>query len=153
MLEINEIFITTTDTLIGIGSKINNENLNLIYKLKKRSTDKKIVIVIGSIDQLEKIEYIDKKTMKYINEFWPGPTTLIINNQAYRMPKQKALLELAKEEGPFYLTSANLSGEKVCETIEEAKNIFPLINKVYNFGNGTNVASAIIDVVTGKRLR
>lgn len=153
MLKINEIFITTTDTLIGIGSKLNNENLEIIYKLKKRPIDKKIVIVVASINQLKEIEYIDENAMRYIHEFWPGSTTLIINKQAYRMPNQKKLLKLIKEEGPFYLTSANLSGQKVCESIEEAKKIFPLINKVYNFGNGTNIASTIIDVDTGRKLR
>ncbi len=153
MLKKDEIFITTTDTLIGIGSKINKNNLNNIYKLKQRSFNKKIIIMVGSIEQLLKIEKVDEKAMKYVNEFWPGPTTLIINNNSYRMPNQKGLLKLTLKEGPFFLTSANISGQKNCETIEEAKKTFPSVNKVYNFGYGSNIASSIIDIASGRKLR
>lgn len=153
MLKKDEIFITTTDTLIGLGSKISDANLNKIYQLKKRPIEKKIVIFIASIEQLSEIEKLDDKSMEYINKYWPGPTTLIINNSAYRMPNNKNLLELILEEGPFFLTSANISGEENCKTIEEAKKIFPSINKVYNFGYGSNIASSIIDVATGRKLR
>ncbi|MGL5617587.1 MAG: Sua5/YciO/YrdC/YwlC family protein [Metamycoplasmataceae bacterium] len=153
MLKKDEIFITTTDTLIGIGSKINDKNLNKIYELKKRTIDKKIVIVIGSINQLKKLEKLDDNALKYINKYWPGPTTLIINGNAYRMPNNEELLSLIIEEGPFFLTSANISGEKDCKTLEEAKKMFPTINKVYNFGYGTNVASSIIDIANGRKLR
>lgn len=153
MLKDNEIFIATTDTLIGIGSKINDSNLKEIYKLKKRSKDKKIVIIVGSVDQLKKIEKIDSYTMEQIKKFWPGPVTLIINNNSYRMPNKEGLLELIINEGPFYLTSANISGEPNCKTIDEVQNLFPSINKVYNFGYGNNIASSIIDVKSGKKLR
>ncbi|MGL5590827.1 MAG: Sua5/YciO/YrdC/YwlC family protein [Metamycoplasmataceae bacterium] len=153
MFKKDEIFITTTDTLIGIGSKINDQNLKWIYELKKRPLNKKIVIAIGSIDQLKDLETLDENALKYIAKYWPGPTTLVINNNAYRMPNNSQLLELINKEGPFFLTSANISGEKNCETLEEAKKMFPTINKVYNFGYGTNVASSIIDVATGRKLR
>ncbi|MGL5205358.1 MAG: L-threonylcarbamoyladenylate synthase [Metamycoplasmataceae bacterium] len=153
MLKKDEIFITTTDTLIGIGSKINDQNLKRIYELKRRPIDKKIVIVVGSINQLEKLEKLDENSLRYINKYWPGSTTLIINNKAYRMPNNYQLLDLIKKEGPFFLTSANISGEKECQTLEEVKKMFPTINKVYNFGYGTNVASSIIDVATGRKLR
>ncbi|MGL6125387.1 MAG: L-threonylcarbamoyladenylate synthase [Metamycoplasmataceae bacterium] len=153
MLKKNELFITTTDTLIGIGAKINDDNLKKIYELKKRPNSKKIVVVIGSLDQLIKIEKIDEKASKFIEKYWPGPTTLIINNNAYRMPNNEGLLKFILEEGPFFLTSANISGNKNCETLEEAKKMFPSINRVYNFGYGTNIASSIIDVATERKLR
>ncbi len=153
MLKKDEIFITTTDTLIGIGSKINNDNLKALYQLKQRPLNKKIVIVVGSIEQLEKLETIDDKTMEYISQYWPGATTLIINHNSYRMPNNKELLNLIEKEGPFFLTSANISGKDNCLTIEEAKKIFPSIKKIYNFGYGTNVGSSIIDVATGRKLR
>jgi tRNA A37 threonylcarbamoyladenosine synthetase subunit TsaC/SUA5/YrdC len=69
MLKKDEIFITTTDTLIGIGSKINNDNLKALYQLKQRPLDKKIVIVISSIEQLKKMENIDQQTLEYIEKY------------------------------------------------------------------------------------
>ncbi len=153
MLKDDEIFIATTDTIIGIGSKINNNNLEKIYELKKRPKTKKIVIIIGSIEQLKTIENINSSTQEYIDKYWPGPTTLLINGNAYRMPNKKGLINFAIQDGPFYLTSANISGQKNCKSIEESIKLFPTIKKIYNFGYGSEVASAIIDVKSGKRLR
>ena len=148
----NDIFITTTDTILGIGAKVNPANQEKIYELKKRDKSKKLVIVVSSLEQLKKMENVEDKHLEYINKYWPGNTTLIINNQAYRMPNNQQLLKLINEYGPFYLSSANISNENVIETIEEAKKIFPNL-KYFDFGPGSGKPSIIIDTKDGKRLR
>ena len=66
--------------------------------------------------------------------------------------KQKGLLNLILNEGPFYLTSCNISNQETIRTIQEAKKIFP--NLIYfDFGPGSNKASQIIDTKTGKVIR
>lgn len=153
MSKYSELFITTTDTLIGIGAPISEKNLNLIYEIKKRKKSKKIIIAISNISQLKKLEDLNDIHMNYINEYWPGATTLIINGNSYRMPNQKQLLELIENIGPIYLTSANISNEANVLDIEEAKRIFPMIQKIYNFNKGSNKASRIIDTLDGKVIR
>lgn len=148
----NDIFITTTDTIIGLGGKVNDVVKEKIYLLKNRDRSKKLIIVIGSIEQLKQMENINDNHLDYINQYWPGNVTLIINEQAYRMPNNKKLLDFINEQGPFYLTSANLSNEKVATTIEEAKAIFP--NLIYfDFGQGSGKQSKIINANNGKILR
>lgn len=151
-LEDNEIFITTTDTVIGIGGKVNEEVKNKIYKIKKRDFSKKLIIAIGSIQQLEKLENLTEIHFKYIEKYWPGNTTLIINNNAYRMPDNDLLLNFINEEGPFYLTSANISNESIIIDVEEAKKVFPNL-KYFDFGRGSGSASQIIDTKDGRRIR
>src|SRR5205814_332255 len=43
---------------------------------------------------------------------------------AFRMPKNKSLLEILKQTGPLVAPSANFEGEKFAENIEEAKKYF-----------------------------
>ena len=151
-VEDNEVFIVTTDTLIGLAGKVNPIVFQKIFELKKRSLNKKLVIAIGSIDQLERMENLQDFHYDYINKYWPGSTTLIINDTAYRIPNQNGLLDLLIDQGPFYLTSANLSNCSTIKTIEEARNTFPNL-RVFDFGLGSNQPSIIIDTSTGKRLR
>lgn len=148
----NDLFITTTDTVLGLGGKVNDDVKEKIYQIKNRDKQKKLIIVVGSIEQLKKIEKINEKQLDYINQYWPGSVTLIINNQGYRMPNNKKLLEFINQQGPFYLTSANISNQKTINNIEEAKQVFP--NLIYlDFGTGTGKASKIINTADGKIIR
>ena len=79
---------------------------------------------------------INKKAKKIIEEFLPGPITLILKskkefakgvtrngNVAVRIPLNRTSMDLARDM-PVVTTSANLHGEKIAEDIEEAKEIF-----------------------------
>lgn len=148
----NDIFITTTDTVLGIGGKVNDFVKEKIFLLKKRNKNKKLVIVVASIEQLSKFEDLNEQHLRYIKEYWPGAITLIINGNAYRMPNNKKLLELIAKEGPFYLSSCNISNEHIIEDIKQAKIVFP--NLIYfDFGKGSGKPSIIIDTENNKRLR
>lgn len=148
----DELFITTTDTVLGIGGKVNDIVKEKIFQIKKRDKSKALVIVVGSIKQLKEIEIIDSNHMEYISKYWPGNVTLIINEQAYRMPNNSELLDFIKNEGPFYLSSANISNESIINSVEEAKKVFPNL-KYFDFGKGSGIPSIIIDTKNGKRLR
>lgn len=148
----NDIFITTTDTILGIGGKVNDIVKEKIFSLKKRDKNKRLVIVVASIEQLSKLEDLSTEHLKYIKQYWPGAVTLVINGNAYRMPNNEKLLELIAKEGPFYLSSCNISNESIIEDIEQAKVVFP--NLIYfDFGKGNGKPSIIIDTKNNKRLR
>ena len=147
-----EVFIASTDTVVGIGAPISESNKEAIYKIKNRPKDKKLIIMVSSMEMARSLKGWNEKATKVAKKVWPGSTTIVVNNSlAVRMPNCKALLKLINSLGPIYMTSANLSGQRQL-SFEEAKEFFKEINTHYNFCNGNGKASKIIDL-DGKVLR
>lgn len=109
--------IIPTDTQIGIISIVKNQ----IYKIKKRSPLKKIVLFVKDIsyipDASEEFKLLAKK-------YWPGKLTIIENSISYRIPNTKLLLNILDKIPRFYCSSANISGKDPVSSIEEAINVF-----------------------------
>lgn len=150
-----QLFIATTDTVTGIGAPVSKENEEAINDLKQRD-GKKLIIMVSSIE-MAKNEFgkkgFDAKAEKLAKEYWPGAVTLVCNDKlALRMPNTPGLLQLIDQLGPIYMTSANFSGKKVLK-FKKAKEAFQEITKFYDFGEGSNKASKIIDVQTEEVLR
>ena len=149
----NELIISTTDTVLGIGGKVNEKIKKLIYEIKGRDENKKLIILVSSIKQARMFAEWNIQAEQYAKKYWPGATTLVVNNQGFRMPNQKKLLEYLEQNGPIYMSSCNLSNAPVCKTIEDAKLIFPEIKNIYNFGKMSQQPSQIIRVEDGEILR
>lgn len=149
----NELIISTTDTVLGIGGKVNEKIKKLIYEIKGRDENKKLIILVSSIKQARMFLEWNIQAEQYAKKYWPGATTLVVNNQGFRMPNQKKLLEYLEQNGPIYMSSCNLSNAPVCKTIEDAKLIFPEIKNIYNFGKMSQQPSQIIRVEDGEILR
>ena len=149
----SELIISTTDTVLGIGGKVNEKIKKLIYEIKGRDKNKKLIILVSSIKQARMFPEWNIQAEQYAKKYWPGATTLVVNNQGFRMPNQKKLLEYLEQNGPIYMSSCNLSNAPVCKTIEDAKLIFPEIKNIYNFGKMTQQPSQIIRVEDGEILR
>lgn len=149
----NELIISTTDTVLGLGGKVNEKIKKLIYEIKGRDENKKLIILVSSIKQARMFPQWNIQAEQYAKKYWPGATTLVVNNQGFRMPNQKKLLEYLEQNGPIYMSSCNLSNAPVCKTIEDAKLIFPEIKNIYNFGKMSQQPSQIIRVEDGEILR
>ncbi|MCV3753628.1 Sua5/YciO/YrdC/YwlC family protein [Mycoplasma enhydrae] len=149
----NKLFISTTDTVLGIGGPVNKETEDLIYQIKGRDRNKKLIILVASIKQARQFKQWNSKAEEYAKKHWPGAITLVVNDQGFRMPNQKELLSFLEKNGPVYMSSCNLSNAPICKSIENAKVIFPEITQVYNFGEMSQVPSQIIRVEDGEVLR
>lgn len=149
-----DVFVTTTDTVMGIGVPIDKNDGSLIFELKKRPKAKSLIIAIGSIDQAREFKEWNENAEEYASKYWPGNTTLVLSdNIALRIPNNDKLRDLLIKKGPCYLTSANISGQEPAKTIEEAKNIFREVKEFNDFGPMSGEPSTIIDVNTDKVLR
>lgn len=140
LLKNGKIGVIPTDTIYGIvGSALNEETVDRIYRLRKRSSDKPMIILISSLDDLKKFDIIlTDKQKEFLQKNWPNPLSVILplagekfkylhrgtNSLAFRMPKNNKLAEVIKKVGPLVVPSANFEGEKPSETIEEAKKYF-----------------------------
>ncbi|WP_029906302.1 Sua5/YciO/YrdC/YwlC family protein [Mycoplasmopsis opalescens] len=151
----DNLFLCSTDTVAGIGGPINNTTLDLIYALKNRPKHKKIIILVGSIEQAKKYftSYFDEGIIALCNILWPGSFSIIIKDQGFRMPNCVKLCDFLLKNGPMYVTSANISGEPT-QDLATAQKDFPTIKHIYDFcDNPSKKASYIYDSNTKSWLR
>lgn len=156
-----------TDTIYGLGCVINDTNaINRIYKIKKRSKEKSLIILVKSYCMLKKYFYVSQRQDRILRDYWQvgkRPTTLILRPRdivpkelinknggcAVRIPINSEFLIhlLRKINLPIISTSLNISGEK---NIENASTIptrmSASLDLVVNAGVVKNTASRIIDI-------
>jgi L-threonylcarbamoyladenylate synthase len=144
------IVIYPTDTVYGLGG--DPFNLHAVYKIitiKKRENNP-LPILASDIECVKKIAYINEFSKKMMEEFWPGPLTLILRkkeilpdlvtsglgNVGVRIPNNQIALKLIKLSGGLLIgTSANLSKRKISLTGNEAyKQIGKYVDIVLNGG-------------------
>jgi L-threonylcarbamoyladenylate synthase len=118
--------VIPTDTIYGlVGSASSRKAINSIYKIKKRNKNKKLIILISAIAEIGKFGIkINKKQVKVLEKFWPGRNSIILNDTAFRLPKNKKLIKILKKTGPLVAPSANPEGLKPAENITQAKKYF-----------------------------
>jgi len=120
--------VIPTDTLYGlVGSAFSKKAIDRIYKLKKRNRNKKLIVLISSLKDLEKfgIQHTNKlEFVGMLNKFWPGKVSVVLNNIAFRLPAKKSLIEILKKTGPLVAPSANPESLEPAESITKAKEYF-----------------------------
>jgi L-threonylcarbamoyladenylate synthase len=114
-----------TDTVYGLGCLAHDTGaIEKIYEAKVRPAEKALPILIGRIEDLQKITTeFPPIAKKLARRFWPGPLTLVLPKHpdlpeslsdsltiGVRIPDHQVALKLLLAAGPMAVTSANLSG-------------------------------------------
>lgn len=155
LLKEGTIGVIPTDTIYGIcGSVFNKKTVERIYKLRKRTSLKPLIILISSLDDL-KIFGVKLKPWqkKILIKIWPSPThrqakkiSVILScpssnfsylhkgtkTLAFRIPAKRQLWKIINISGPLVAPSANLEGFEPAKTIFEARRYFG--GKVFYYG-------------------
>jgi len=117
-----------TETVYGLGADgLNPVAVAKIFEVKNRPTFNPLILHIENKDSLNTVcDIPSDKVYDLINEFWPGPLTLVLPKKsnvpaivtggldtvAIRMPDNPIALELIKLSGtPIAAPSANLFGQ------------------------------------------
>jgi L-threonylcarbamoyladenylate synthase len=126
ILKSGGIGVMPTDTLYGlVGSAFSLSAIKRIYKIKNRDKKKKLIVLISSLDDLKKFKIdLSKEQVKFLEKVWPGKVSVILGNTAFRLPKNKYVLDILAKTGPLVAPSANIEGMKPAENILEAKEYF-----------------------------
>ena len=157
-----KIIIYPTDTVWGMGcDPFNQKAIDKLFTIKGKKMEG-LSVMFNHKNKIYESCKTNTKAKKIIDEFLPGPITLILKskkefakgvtrngNIAVRIPMNKTCIELASEM-PVVSTSANLHGEKIAEDIEEAKEIFGSSCYYLEGEKPTGIESTIIDL-TGKK--
>jgi len=125
-----------TDTVYGLGANaFNPQAINRIYAVKNRPREKAIPVLLGDVSDLEKVTPpINKLAQQLVDEFWPGPLTLILPagknlppqlspypSVGVRIPAHAVVCILLRGSGPLAVTSANISGQNSPRTAQEVQ--------------------------------
>jgi len=167
MLQSGGVGVIPTDTIYGIvGSALDFEIVQRIYKLRKRNLQKPMIILIANMDDLAFFGIQPNiKTKRILKKLWPGKVSVIMpcklkefeylhrgtKQLAFRLPKLKWLRALLEETGPLVAPSANFEGEPSAKTIREAKKYFGRKIEFYvDAGKLESKPSTLVKIEKGK---
>ncbi|RLQ93501.1 L-threonylcarbamoyladenylate synthase [Falsibacillus albus] len=165
MLKENEVVAFPTETVYGLGANAKStEAVNKIFSAKGRPSDNPLIVHIGATEQLENlVAHISEKAKKLINQFWPGPLTIIfekkegvfsdkvtagLNSVGIRLPDHPVAMALIKEANlPIAAPSANRSGRPSPTTAKHVlDDLDGSIAGIVDGGStGVGVESTVID--------
>jgi L-threonylcarbamoyladenylate synthase len=168
IIENDGIICVPTDTVYGLCAKIDSEKAyKKLVELKKRPINKLFPIMCADKEQIKNIAELNKLAEKLVDYFMPGPITLILEKKiqltslingkytsiAVRMATSKSLEELIKKAGsPIFMTSANISGEPTCVSLDEIEKKFPSLDGILEGEIPKGQASTIVDC-TSERIK
>lgn len=155
LLKSGKIGVMPTDTIYGIvGSALNPDVVENIYRLRGRAPDKPMIILISGLNDLNHFNILLTEEQKnFLKKNWPNPLSVVLSctsekfkylhrgkkSLAFRMPKEHNLLVILKQTGPLVAPSANSEMDKPAETIQEAKEYFG--NKISFYVDGGKLKS------------
>ncbi len=126
LLKNGSLLVYPTETFFAVGCNMwNVEALANIYTAKQRPQKRPLPLLCAHMQQVESISHLQDMEKKLVQDFWPGPLTLLCKAKntvselitagtgkvAVRIsphPIARALAEVA----PLVCSSANISGEE-----------------------------------------
>lgn len=166
ILKNNGVISVPTDTVYGVCARIDSKKAhdNLIL-VKNRPETKPFPVMCANEEQIKDIAIVNEKAEKIIKAFMPGPITIVLNKKetvpdyvtngkktiAIRMTTSKTLEKIILSLGaPIFMSSANQSGEKTSESLEEIEKNCPKINGMLEGKIKIGIGSTIIDCTSEK---
>ena len=134
ILKVGGLVAFPTDTVYGVGAlAFDGKAVESIYAAKDRPIEKAIPVLIGDLEDLEKVGiHIPASAQKLASRFWPGPLTILVPKRAdlpesvsvtstvgVRVPDHGVARAMLRTAGPMAVTSANISGKQSPVTAEE----------------------------------
>ncbi len=159
------IVIFPTDTVFGIGCRIDNEKaIERLFKIRKRPVSQAAPVLVSSLAMAkEYLKPIPKDVIeKLIKPYWPGQLTIVLpclvekipelvrggsGNLGVRMPNHKIILDIIKSVGvPILGPSANFHGKKTPYAYQDLdKELIKQVNFVVKGKCPIKQTSTVID--------
>lgn len=170
ILKKDGVISVPTDTVYGVCARINSKKAHdKLVDIKKRPDNKSFPVMCLNEEQIKGIAIVNSNAEKLIRAFMPGPITLVLNKRpeafsyinnagtrisdelAVRIVPLKVLEELIQKTGsPIFLTSANISGEKVCNSLDDIEKTFPNLDGILEGEISFGQASTIVDCTSSE---
>jgi len=159
-----QLVVLPTDTVYGVGADaFNAAAVTALLAAKGRGRNMPPPVLVGSVAAAAALtESLGPFGQDLIDEFWPGPLTLVfrasatlmwdlgdtMGTVAVRMPLHPVALDLLRRTGPMAVSSANRHSLPAATTAAEAENQLGDAISVYLDGGACadNVPSTILDL-------
>ena len=159
-----QLVVLPTDTVYGVGADaFNPEAVTALLAAKGRGRNIPPPVLVGSVRAAAALtESLGAFGQDLIDEFWPGPLTLVfrasstlmwdlgdtMGTVAVRMPLHPVALDLLRRTGPMAVSSANRHGLPSATTADEAQTQLGDAISVYLDGGpgADSVPSTILDL-------
>jgi len=160
-----KIFIYPTDTLYGIGCKVEaKESVKKIMKAKGRKKEKPFSVIVPSKEWISENTKITKENEKFVGVLFPGPYTIILNakeripyvvskegSMGIRIPKHEFCDLIRSLNLLFLTTSVNLSEEEPVFSLKDIpKEIRSISDYAIDDGRIEGPASRVFDIRTNE---
>ena len=122
------LVVYPTETIYGLGADAFSEDAIMkVYEAKNRSLSMPVSIAVSDFDMMAAVTRIGPREEEFINNFLPGPITVIVKARSYlpsmltvgtgmigvRYPAHPVAIELISHfDSPITATSANQFGAK-----------------------------------------
>ena len=158
------LVVLPTDTVYGVGADaFTAPAVSALLAAKGRGRNMPPPVLVGSVRAASALaESLGAFGQDLIDEFWPGPLTLVfraaptlkwdlgdsLGTVAVRMPLHPVALDLLRKTGPMAVSSANRHGFPAATTVTDAENQLGATVSVYLDGGecADNVPSTILDL-------
>jgi L-threonylcarbamoyladenylate synthase len=159
-----QLVVLPTDTVYGIGADaFSPPAVTALLAAKGRGRNMPPPVLVGSVRAAAALtESLGAFGQDLIDEFWPGPLTLVFRSSptlmwdlgdtmgtvAVRMPLDPVSLDLLRRTGPMAVSSANRHGLPAATTADEAETQLGDTISVYLDAGpcADNVPSTILDL-------
>ena len=156
------IAVIPTDTVYGIVcDAIDEEAVDKVYQLKKRSYSKPMIVLMSDMDMVKKYtKSLSRLEKKLFDTFAPGPLTVLVKKAncipdvvnsgledlGVRIPDDKDLQKIISKLGhPIVATSANISSTETITRINMLEDsILKNVDYIYDGGSIYRGASTIV---------
>jgi L-threonylcarbamoyladenylate synthase len=163
-LQQGQLVVLPTDTVYGIGADaFTPAAVKALLAAKGRGRNMPPPVLVGSVRAAAALtESLGAYGQDLIDEFWPGPLTLVfraspslmwdlgdtMGTVAIRMPLHPVALDLLRRVGPMAVSSANKHGLPAAAVVEEAQGQLGDEISVYLDGGpcADSVPSTILDL-------
>jgi tRNA threonylcarbamoyl adenosine modification protein (Sua5/YciO/YrdC/YwlC family) len=172
-LEEGKLVVLPTDTVYGIAADaFSREAVQGLLEAKGRGRDMPPPVLVSAATTLDALtEGVPPWARTLVEQFWPGPLTLVCRQQAslmwdlgetrgtvaVRMPDDEVALAVLERTGPLAVSSANLTGRPAATDADAAEEMLGDAVAVIVDGGASpgGEASTIIDVTVpeGRVLR
>lgn len=150
-----KVVIIPTDTVYGFSGIIESSAEDMLYKIKNRNTNKKLIYLIAeSHDSLKYIDtgFYNNRELEQLISLWPAPLTIIFKAKnkgtiAFRCPDDPWLTSLISCIGcPIFSSSANISGTSTITNTQVLETTFEKeVALIVDGGTLIGVSSTILD--------